>query len=252
MLGWWWSADCGKSVKVYGAIAGLALFSGVVAPMADLAKRGRDEEAMNKSWKILCLVLVMLGMGSVFVGMASAVKPPFDFGKSVKLVDGSHSISFCEVDKNSGKMYIGTGASAFPISDEGASAVGLIGDKVYIPQDGIYKITVKASFAVSAFATEQAFADFYPDTIYSAGDLNPNVDEYVKINGIKIEKVGGDNAPPVAKFTPTSKDVYVGQTTTFDASDSLDYDGSITEYQWEFEGADISWSAEKNTYRKMG
>ena len=318
---------------------------------------------MNKIWRMGCLVagLIVLLVGVGVVNAENVLKPPFSFANdSIKLVEGEHSASFCYVDRSSGKIYVGTGASAFPISDEWSSAAGLIGDKIYIPQDGVYKITVNASFkgkivawyiqppvpitiswsgsetifgckiygnneekdivffderiesrnlfseildaiidsikiayggnveaifqpdeasdfngividntkgkeysaevylkegyydiyayfetisvAVSAFATEQTFADFYPDTIYSAGDLNPNADEYVKINEIRIEKVGGGNAPPVAKFTPTSKEVYVGQSVTFDASESVDYDGSVTEYRWEFEEGDPATS----------
>ncbi|MCW3129789.1 MAG: PKD domain-containing protein, partial [Methanophagales archaeon] len=293
--------------------------------------------------------------------LVATFTPPFDFGDdSIRLTDGDHSISFCSVDESNGEINIGTGASAFPISDESASTVGLVGEKVYIPQDGNYKITVNASFkgkivawylqppvpitiswsgsetifgcriygsgeeknivffdkriesrnlfseaidaiidsvtiayggnvnaifdpneaagfngitidngdgekyteeiylkkgyyniyayfalisvAVSAFGVEKTYADFHPSSIYEAGDPFPSADEYVQINEIRIEKVGGENALPIAKFTPTSKEVYVGEEITFDASKSVDYDGSITEYRWGFDGGTPSTS----------
>lgn len=97
----------------------------------------------------MCLVtgLIVLLVSVGVVNAENVLKPPFSFANdSIKLVEGEHSASFCYVDRSSGKIYVGTGASAFPISDEWASAIGVIGDKIYIPQDGVYKITVNASF----------------------------------------------------------------------------------------------------------
>jgi len=323
----------------------------------------------NRIWKIGCLVAVLLVVVSGFVGVVCAetvFKPPFSFADdSIKLVEGSHSVSFCDVDKNSGKMGIGTGASVPLIGEEWASAVGLIGEKVYIPSDGTYKITINAtlkgkivawhiqalptsasgseiilgcrvfgnneekdivfidrkiatidlfsdafqaiidglakelagisvtpivgvnykginfdgthehseevylerghysiypyfetiSVAVAFIAGEQSYADFIAGSIYEAGDPDPTAIEYVRINEFKIEELGGENAPPVAKFSPTSKEVYVGQRVTFDASESKDYDGEITEYYWEFTNGNPPASTSKTptvTWYKQG
>ncbi|KAF5434139.1 hypothetical protein C5S35_15145, partial [Candidatus Methanophagaceae archaeon] len=73
------------------------------------------------------------------------LKPPFEYENSIKLVDGKHSTSICNVDNTSGKMALGTGASGVLLGQESASAVGLVGEKVYIPSDGVYKITMNAT-----------------------------------------------------------------------------------------------------------
>jgi len=73
------------------------------------------------------------------------LKPPFEYKNSIKLVDGKHSTSICNVDNTSGKMALGSGASGVLLGQESASAVGLVGEKVYIPSDGVYKITMNAT-----------------------------------------------------------------------------------------------------------
>ncbi|RLF98513.1 hypothetical protein DRN58_06805, partial [Thermococci archaeon] len=336
---------------------------------------------MDKIWKIGCLVVVLVAVLSTFFCVVSAeevIRPPFDFGDSIRFVEGDHSASFCNVDKNNGKIDITTAAAA-PLAawGEWSNATGLVGSKVYIDSEGYYKITIDADIngkieggtikswlpysaaseteitfgcrilnsnrvddyvfftkkenfngpflvslgpndglgerdwekqwalsifdseegvdlqkyvilsgiifplesfkycvwingntkkslitylkqgnydiypyfksttsAYAALAGEEAYSDFSSKSYWKL-DPSPTADEYVRINEIKIEKVGGENAPPVAEFTPTSKEIYVGEKVTFDASASRDYDGSITEYHWEFEGADQSTSSLK-------
>ncbi|MHC1578119.1 MAG: PKD domain-containing protein [Candidatus Methanospirareceae archaeon] len=57
--------------------------------------------------------------------------------------------------------------------------------------------------------------------------------------------MGGENTPPLAGFTPTKAEIYVGQSVSFDASESKDYFGSVENYYWEFEGGSPSTSTSK-------
>lgn len=50
------------------------------------------------------------------------------------------------------------------------------------------------------------------------------------LDGMSITDVDGTNSPPTASFTYTIN----GNDVTFDASDSVDSDGSIIEYKWDF------------------
>ena len=83
----------------------------------------------------------------IAVGKAFSIilKPPFEYENSIKLVNGAHAVSICDVDNNSGKMALGTGASGVLLGQGWASAVGLVGEKVYIPVSGVYKISINAT-----------------------------------------------------------------------------------------------------------
>ena len=51
----------------------------------------------------------------------------------------------------------------------------------------------------------------------------------------KVTVTEPDNTPPNASLTPTPENAALGETVSFDASNSTD-DGTITEYRWDFDG----------------
>ena len=55
--------------------------------------------------------------------------------------------------------------------------------------------------------------------------------------------IGGDNQPPVANFTWSPPDPMINDSITFDASNSYDPDGYITNWSWDFEndGTEDAW-----------
>ena len=61
------------------------------------------------------------------------------------------------------------------------------------------------------------------------------------------------NQPPVARFTFRPQNPAVGETVTFDASDSYDPDGSIKSYEWDFgDGSTASGSITTHVYSQPG
>ncbi|PXF51630.1 MAG: hypothetical protein C4B55_04490 [Candidatus Methanophagaceae archaeon] len=103
---------------------------------------------------------------------------------------------------------------------------------------------LRSASATLGPATSSTYADFSRSSL-SLFDDEPSADEYVKLTEIRIEKVEGENTPPLAGFTPTKAEIYVGQSVSFDASESKDYFGSVENYYWEFEGGSPSTSTSK-------
>jgi len=61
------------------------------------------------------------------------------------------------------------------------------------------------------------------------------------------------NRPPIAVFTESADTVFIGQTISFNASDSYDVDGSIVEYFWDFgDGFNITGVVAEHTYEING
>ncbi|MCB1216306.1 PKD domain-containing protein [bacterium] len=78
-------------------------------------------------------------------------------------------------------------------------------------------------------------------TIGSAGILRPRVrgydsgNTYTALGGLSV-LVSIANLPPFAGINASSSNVAIGQLVTFDAGNSIDLDGSIAKYEWDFEG----------------
>jgi PKD repeat protein len=60
------------------------------------------------------------------------------------------------------------------------------------------------------------------------------------------EVVIGGNEPPVARFTPSTRQAWIGATVTFDGRNSTDPDGAIAYYEWDL---DDDGTFERNTTR---
>jgi len=68
------------------------------------------------------------------------------------------------------------------------------------------------------------------------------------LQSVSIADSIGTNTPPTAKFTYTIN----GNTVTFDGSSSVDSDGSITEYKWDFgDGTGASGSTASHTFATL-
>jgi len=68
------------------------------------------------------------------------------------------------------------------------------------------------------------------------------------LQSVSIADAIGTNTPPAAKFTYTIN----GNTVTFDGSSSVDSDGNITEYKWDFgDGTGASGSTASHTFATL-
>lgn len=66
-------------------------------------------------------------------------------------------------------------------------------------------------------------------------------------------KLGGDNQPPVAKATVSTNTAKVNEAITFDASQSFDPDGQITQYAWDFgDGSTSNLKVATHAYSRAG
>ena len=115
------------------------------------------------------------------------------------------------------------------------------GTSIQYLEKGDYEIFAKADL----LSVGIPFLSVGEVTVYS--DFQSD-DNYIALQELKINRVFDvTNAPPIAKFTPTKKEVKINELISFDASESYDKDGEITDYYWEFEGASPSAA-----YFKMG
>jgi len=95
--------------------------------------------------------------------------------------------------------------------------------------------------------------------------LNPSTNQYVNLNTIsgfqngafiiraRGTKTGLPNLPPIARGTISKSQATVNETLTFDASQSSDPDGQITQYRWEFgDGSSSNQSVTTHAYAQPG
>ena len=95
--------------------------------------------------------------------------------------------------------------------------------------------------------------------------LNPNTNQYVNLNTIpgfqnaafmiraRGTKSGLPNQPPIARGTISKSQATVNETISFDASQSSDPDGQITQYRWEFgDGSSSNQSVTTHAYSQPG
>lgn len=140
-----------------------------------------------------------------------------------------------------------------PIVTGGITGVGFpeqtvnFSKEVYL-REGYYLVAPyfqakSVAFAFGA-AEEDTLADFVPFS-FDPPDLNPDANEYVRINRVSLEKISGYDVP-VPRFSPADTTIYAGQEVTFDASASTDHDGSVTDYYWEFSRGTPATSTSKN------
>lgn len=94
---------------------------------------------------------------------------------------------------------------------------------------------------------------------------NPNNNSYININTIsgfqnaafliraKGTKTGVANQPPIARGSISKSQAVVNETLTFDASQSSDPDGQITQYRWEFgDGSASNLTVATHAYSQPG
>jgi PKD repeat protein len=167
--------------------------------------------------------------------------------------DGS---SGCHGNKN-GKLKLGTDDSSWSAgsgqsllqfrSDGTVEAGGSSGSytvdewndvrATYERSDGSVTQTVEINGRELSTKTRDV-SDFEDDLSYleiHSGDYTLYVDDVVVKDGADGSN-GGENTAPTAEFTYKNPSPETGETITFDASDSSDSDGSIENYEWDFNG----------------
>ncbi len=125
----------------------------------------------------------------------------------------------------------------------------------------VFYLQVGASFVIAY----PAGADRNANVRNSSFFFNPQTNQYVSLgavsgfeNGAFLiravgTKSGGGNQPPVAVGTISKSQASVNETLTFNASQSFDPDGQITQYHWNFgDGSSSSQAIATHAYSQAG
>jgi len=102
--------------------------------------------------------------------------------------------------------------------------------------DGMYRSWTPRSISLTA--------GYHDITVRKAGYQDHSTRRYVRAGATQSLNVTltpiATNRPPIARFTVSPSSPRVGETIQLDASSSTDADGSIVNYQWDFNGDGIA------------
>jgi PGF-pre-PGF domain-containing protein len=198
---------------------------------------------------------------------ASSITPnsiPVDstdqFQAAVKVEDLSSTNTGGEIDVQIEDFQFETDDDS---SDDGTTGTQSHGGDITLryDQSDISGNTLTVSKSVSATApSTTGTRDVYVTDLRSETDGSDGVnrlieDERIVIDKIEVTDENSDNTPPTATFNYQPSTPSTGTTVTFDASDSVDPDGSISSYDWDLDGdgsVDASGETVSNTYDTAG